>query len=271
MRRTLAAAIILIGVVVPARPALSQEPVPAGPPLALAPAVIGEGLVSLGTRATLAEIPAIQAELRMTQAQRARIAEIRQANARAEMTAFQQFQERSSALGPQPAPNAAGPISRQFQDELNSLGRRFEESAMKVLDARQRVRLEQIHLQAEGPLAFLRRDVRERLRLTPDQVKTIRALIARSRQELAAIPAVPAGVPQIAGPITAEQARALEESKPYQDAIRKSRETARNARSSTQRAITKLLSQEQQTDYQAMLGESFDFARLRGNRNGPPR
>ena len=270
MLRMLATTTILICGVGLADPARSQEVLPGGRPVPLGPAEIGEGLVPVGGIGLLVQFPAVQDELAMTEAQRSRIDEVRKDNTRAEQAAFQRFQVRFRSLGPRPTPGATEALSRQFQEDLDALGSRFEAAVLKVLDRRQRTRLDQIHLQADGPIAFLRREVRERLGLDPEQVKTIRALIARGRQQIADGAAVPAGVPPVTGPITPEQGRALYESKPYQDAIRKNREIARSARSRTLQAITKLLSKGQHAEYQAMLGEPFDFTRLQAGDKPTP-
>ena len=108
----------------------------------------------------------------------------------------------------------------------------------------------------------------ERLHLDPEQAKAIQTLIARGRRQVAETAIAPA-VPTIRGPITPERGRALYESKPYQDAIRKNREITRHARKSTLDAITRLLRNDQHAEYLAMLGEPVDLARLRGRKATP--
>ena len=134
---------------------------------------------------------------------------------------------------------------------------------LKVLDHRQHTRLDQIHLQAEGPVAFCRPEVQGSLHLDPQQVRTIQVLVARAVERMAdAVDAVAASVPPPSGPFTPERSRAVYESKPYQDAIRKEGEITRKARNNTLQAVMKLMTKDQNAEYLAMLGKPFDLARL---------
>ena len=90
----------------------------------------------------------------MTPAQRLRIDEVFNDNRRAEQAAFQRFQDRFASHPPPPAPDGTQAFPRQFQEEFDGLGCRAEAAMLKVLDDRQRTRLDQIHLQADGPSAL---------------------------------------------------------------------------------------------------------------------
>lgn len=126
------------------------------------------------------------------------------------------------------------------------------------------------HLGVEGPIAFWRPEVQESLHLDPKQVQTIQALITRAVHRMAdEVHAVAASVPPARGPFTPERSRALYESKPYQDAIRREGEITRKARNDTLQAVMNLLTKDQRADYLAMLGKPFDLARLRSRKPTP--
>ncbi len=240
-----------------------------GPPLPLAPMVIGEGLAP-EEKGTLVEIPAVQEELALTPAQKSRIREARKEGIRSEQATWEGYQDRFRALGPRPAPGAMAEFNRSAQEALNDVGRRTEVAMLKVLDHRQRTRLDQIHLQVEGPVSFCRAEVQKGLRLDPKQVRTIEAVVARSTQRMAdSVSAVAASVRAPTGPYTPERSRVVYESKPYQDAIRKQGEIVRKARDDTLKAVMKLMSKDQQTAHAAMLGKPFDLTYLRSKMSTP--
>jgi hypothetical protein len=62
---------------------------------------------------------------------------------------------------------------------------------LRVLDRGQRTRLDQIQLQAKGPLAITRSEVRKRLNMAPEQVEAIVSVVDEGRQEIERVATVP--------------------------------------------------------------------------------
>lgn len=252
-----------------ASPSLGQAITAETPPLAIASKRIGEGLGS-EDKTLLLQNPVVQKELALTPAQRSRVKAAQEECTRAEQAVWQAIQPRFSALAPRFDPDAVAAINRRAQADMDAIGRRREEAMLMPLDRRQRTRLNQIHHQAEGPVAFCRPEVQDRLHLDPKQVQTIPSLVQEGFRRLNEdVHAVAASVPPATGPLTPDRSRALYESKAYQEAFRKQGEIVQRVRNETLQAITKLLDKKQQAAYQAMLGASFNFNRQRGDK--PPK
>ncbi len=75
MIRILATSAVVICGVGLANPARSQDVRPGGPPIAIPPAEIGEGLVPVGGKDLLLQLTPVQDDLALTSAQRSRIDE----------------------------------------------------------------------------------------------------------------------------------------------------------------------------------------------------
>jgi hypothetical protein len=213
----------------------------------------------------LLEREPVQKELKLTDDQLARLKKTQ-----AEVTQYElrQRQEHNALLkglraqGDRQAYEAAvQELSQKSRADLLSLTRESEGPLMKVLDRRQRTRLEQILLQSEGPMAFTRPQVQERLNLSPDQIEAIGAIIEEGRAAIARAAEIPAGVLP-AGQLTPEVRRTLVESKAARAEIDKGRETVLKARRSTMQMIAKVLTRKQRERYEAMLGEPFDMQKL---------
>ena len=240
-----------------------------GPPLPLAP-IENRGRAGTEAKGTLVEIPAVQKELALTPAQKSGIREARKEGIRSEQATWEGYQDLFRALGPRPEPGAMAEFNRSAQEALNDVGRRTEVAMLKILDHRHAVRLDQIHLQVEGPVSFCRAEVQKGLRLDPKQVRTIEAVVAHGIQRMVdSVSAVAASVRAPAGPYTPELSRTVYESKPYQDAFRKQGQIVRKARDDTLKAVTELMSKDQQKAYAAMLGKPFDLTYLRSKMSTP--
>ena len=60
----------------------------------------------------------------------------------------------------------------------------MEATVVKVLDRRQRARLQEIRLQIEGPNVFLRSDFQKQLNMSLDQIELFTPLIRQGRQDI---------------------------------------------------------------------------------------
>jgi Spy/CpxP family protein refolding chaperone len=138
------------------------------------------------------------------------------------------------------------------------------EPAAKVLDSRQRTRLNQIALQGEGPSALLRPEVVRVLRLSEEQVEQLQAilddLLSAHQQLRESLKGAAAGIV---------------EDDPERKAMRKEQEKAQlragsaDLRGRTMQRINATLTRRQKEAFATLLGEPFDFARVRPQRPGP--
>jgi hypothetical protein len=207
----------------------------------------------------------VQKELKLTDDQLARL---KKTQAEVDQYALRRRQEQASLLkalraqGDRQAYEAALQ-ERQQKSRAHLLLLTSEEDGplMKVLDRRQRTRLEQVQIQLEGPMAFTRPQVQERLNLSPDQIEAIGAIIEEGRAAIARAAEIPAGVLP-AGQLTPEVRRTMLESKTAKAEIDKGREAVLKARRSTMQMIAKILTRKQRERYEAMLGEPFDMQKL---------
>ena len=139
-------------------------------------------------------------------------------------------------------------------------------------------RLDQIQLQAEGPLAFARPDsgpqdsegtpVAKRLKLTDDQVRRIRAIAEAGEPEIQKaasfpIPLVPKEKPTLA------IIEKLVDSPEFQAAKQKASQAGRDTWSTLNRRKEDVLTDDQRATYQKLIGAPFDLSKLRwGRQNG---
>jgi hypothetical protein len=132
-----------------------------------------------------------------------------------------------------------------------------EVPASRVLDSKQRSRLSQLELQAEGITALTRPDVVRALRLDPEQVEQIQSHLEvladeskRLRDALKAAPPEP-------GDGALDEAAAKEQSKA------RMRNGSAELRGDVSRRIGAVLTRRQNDQFRRLLGEPFDFSKLR--------
>ena len=147
---------------------------------------------------TLLEEPAIQEELKLTQAQKDRL---KKTASQVERMLLARNRERTQILnelraqGDRAAFEAKTEEFRNFaMRDFRMLARESDGPLLEVLNRRQRIRLEQIQLQADGFMAFRRPEIQERLNLLPDQIESIDEIINNSRQALKKAGEIPAGI-----------------------------------------------------------------------------
>jgi hypothetical protein len=136
-------------------------------------------------------------------------------------------------------------------------------------------RLDQIQLQAQGPLAFDRSNVgmwaglqnvgaplADRLKLSDDQLKRIKAIVEAGDAEISkaasfAIPLDPKDKP------STEAIRKWVDSPEFQAARKKASQAGRDAWAAVIRRIEEVLTESQRQDYHKMLGAPFDLFTLK--------
>jgi hypothetical protein len=154
----------------------------------------------------------------------------------------------------------------------------FKETVAAIeanLKPEQRQRLDQIRIQAMGPVAFPRpRSVlaaamaldgpplTERLKLSEDQVKRIQAIVDQGDGEIRKAATYPILADPKDKPSSAEAVRKLVGSPEFRAAKEKARRDGREARAAVIRRIEEVLTEPQRQSYHAMLGAPFDLYRL---------
>jgi hypothetical protein len=209
--------------------------------------------------------PEVQEELGLSDDQRTRLAKIeRQGDERSRQVEEASRRERQS-LGADPDAEVLRAIQQRASNDQAALAREAEAEQLRVLDRRQRARLEQIRLQADGPMAFLRSpELRDRLNLDPDQVQAIaeavrqgtaeeKARAAASQQVLVEATAPDPDTPNRRNFLPGKREAVAAE---YE---RLGKDTAR-IRRSVEQAVDKALSKKQRAAYRALCGEPFDYA-----------
>ena len=199
-----------------APPAMAQygdeQPTNDVPGMVIAPTA----LPPLGQRTPDALIlarPDVQADLRLSAEQRRRFARFGEA-----------VRERQAVLDEeanQTNQNVFSPLPMQaidsFQEQQADLDDEVESGIASILTGRQRSRFVQIRLQLDGPMAFVRPALREKLVVDDDQADAILATLATARDEMvqnAQFPLTTRDVPRRDGrrpAVETESERTLEE------------------------------------------------------------
>ena len=225
-------------------------------------------------------IPVVQEELKLTAAQKKGIEE-------ATRRRFARIQQARREIKDR----------QKFFEARDAIVKEFQAAILEELEPRQRDRLDQIQLQSQGPLAFNRPglaqwawtgpDLAERLKLTDDQVKRVRAIAEEGDKEIEKAAAVPIVLDPKAAKPTLDEIRELvgelllrgrlrQQGKPTLDSIRKLVETpeflaakrkaraaARDAWAAVMRRIEQVLTESQRTAYHELLGAPFDMSKIR--------
>jgi hypothetical protein len=213
----------------------------------------------------LLEFDQVQEELKVTPEQKGRMKEAKQEvsriteRMRVESKQALQFREEGNL-------EALNAFSQRRAAEQLRLTMETDEPLVKVLDHRQRTRLEQIQIQGEGPIVFRRPEIQRRLNLSPDQIEAIAAILVQGNEAMQQAATVQVELPHL-GTTTPDQRKTMRESlfesKSFRPQLEKARKSVLGARQMTMRAIGKVLTRRQRENFEKMLGEPFDIARLR--------
>lgn len=91
-------------------------------------------------------------------------------------------------------------LEREGMRLVYSLTREGERPLLEILDGHQCARLEQLQLQADGPMAFMRPEIQDRLKMSAEQVNAVKAICELGRKAVTAsatLPAVPGRFPAV--------------------------------------------------------------------------
>ena len=200
--------------------------------------------------------PAVQAELKITEAQN-----------KAKDEKVQRLREKIQKARREITDTA------KFVEARDSIYKEIEAAILENLTPQQRERLEQIQLQSQGPLAFNRASIPalaaegpdpiERLKLTDDQIKQIRAIATEGSAEISKAAELPIVLDPKDGAPTPESIKKLVETQEFKAAKKKTREAARKAWDSVIARIERVLTESQRTAYREMLGPPFDLHKIR--------
>ena len=200
--------------------------------------------------------PAVQAELKITEAQN-----------KASYEKVQHLREKIQKARREITEPA------KFAEARDSIFKEIEAAQLENLEPRQRERLEQIQLQSQGPLAFNRASIPalategpdpiDRLKLTDDQIKEIRAIATEGDAEISKAAELPIVLDPKDGAPTPESIKKLVETQEFKAAKKKTREAARKAWDSVIARIERVLTESQRTAYREMLGPPFDLYKIR--------
>jgi hypothetical protein len=259
MFRSLAMLVVGVSIVVGSRVAQSQAlsertPLPKTE-------YFGVGVAyGVASKYNLLRRPEILRQLKVTDSQLARLTKAREEvdralehDAQEKAALIQRMQRRKDSDG-------LAAYRQATMNELFSLTTESELPLLKVLDGRQRSRLEQIQLRADGPGAFRRPQVQERLNLSPEQIEMILAIENQWQNAFSEAATVPPEIGPVPGGLSPEKKKALLGSKRVRVEIEKSRNAVISAREKTMRQILQVLYKRQRATYEKLIGEPFEFS-----------
>jgi Spy/CpxP family protein refolding chaperone len=200
--------------------------------------------------------PGVQEELKLTKEQKAKVREVHEAVTRGQAEATR------GAINPE------APLDVQALMTMIANQQSEKEAAFaRILTPRQRARLAQIAVQLEGPEALVKPEVATQLKLGPDQVEMIQAIIAEMGEREAQLTAA-----------QAERARALQgdgQLQPDRKEVEAQKDQMAQATERIQaeavRQINRVLTRRQQLAYKKLLGEPFDVSRFEAVGDRAPR
>jgi len=207
-------------------------------------------------QSVLLEMESVQKELKMTDAQKKEEVAIRER----QMQKIQQARRDTKDIA-------------KFRTARDAIFNEYEAAIQANVKPEQRQRLDQIQLQAQGPLAFARRDygatefigppLAERLKLSDDQARRAREIAEAGEREIAKAASFPVALDPKGGPPSAETVGKLVEGPEFQAAKQKARQAGRDAWAAVIGRIEGVLTDAQRGAYHKLLGEPFDVSSLR--------
>jgi hypothetical protein len=206
---------------------------------------------------SLLNVDAVQVEIVMTDAQRQKQAAIfahyrdrtRKANA--------EYRDRTRKANDEPRARL------EFDATLKAVANQLITDLQANLDPGQWSRLDHVHLQSAGPLAFLLPETQKRLEMSEVQVKQVQVIVDEGWMEMQAARIVPLVLKDDEKPKGVEGIPRLLKKREVQAAIQNGRQASRKARAAVIERIGKVLTERQKAAYQSLLAPPFDVERLR--------
>ena len=216
----------------------------------------------------LLSLDPVQDELKMTDAQKK---EYRAVSAREDRELQQKMQQA----------RRNNQEREKLQAAVVDAAREAKAKIRAIFKPEQWERLDQIQLQAQGPLAFDRNEagpwaamanvgpsLAERFKLSDDQVKRIRTIAQQGGQEIQKAASFPIVMEAKTKPPSKEEIYKLLDSPEFKAAKQKARQAGRDAWAAVIRRIEDVLTPEQREAYHKTIGAPFDFAKLTGGMLG---
>lgn len=248
-----------------AAPGLVVQDTPPGRTSLVKTGFLGPGVeMGLAAKDFLLDMPLVREELNLTADQLSRIARLRALNDPIQKILTQQRQQQMRELRKQGNLQAEALMRAEGFRSAFMMTRESDAPLVEVLDKKQRDRLEQIQLQGDGPMAFLRPEVQERLAIPPEQFEAIKEVYERGSRAFEQAATVPADVLPEAKGLARERRTALMETKAVKTEVEKGRQAVVKTRQDTMREIGKVLTKYQRAQFNRMLGPPFDFTKKPG-------
>ncbi len=209
--------------------------------------------------------PHIQKEFMLTDLQRKRLEDLEKRLVDQKKRLTQEFQVQKMNLGDSPDAEALQELMLQTSSRMKDAANESFNARVNVLQAKQRKRLEEIQIQAEGILAFSRPEFLARLNLSADQIDLIQPIVENGLNETRRASRVrvdnidltkEAPPPQGVNPHLAL-------TKKYKENVLSSRNATVKARDESLQRIVKIMTKGQRARYQNLVGQPFDFVKLR--------
>jgi hypothetical protein len=258
MRRTIILALLFLSAFAPV--VLAQPDAPReGKPLMLRN-ILGPGIEpGMYTKEMLIKTPVVQKSLKITPAQMEQWT-----NSLKELKPLVDRIEKWHEYRIKPAEERDPQVEAALREEAAVLQQQCvakrDQLWAKALDKKQYARLDQVQLQSQGPLAFRRRDIQERLNLSETQIAAILQIVEKGYEEMTkASVAPPEVIPASGEKLTPEQRRAHLETKSVKSVIANRGEAVLQVRTRVMQEAVRQLVRKQRNTFQAMLGEPFDF------------
>ncbi len=266
MSRTAFALVALITATMWIIPGRAQDQTPAV-------SLLKTGLLGLGaepgfcSKEPLLQTPSVQKELKLTEEQ---IARLKKAMLEAlpiderKGRENRRLQMRLTKAGDR---EGLAALEREGMKLVFSLTREGERPLLEILDSHQRARLEQLQLQADGPMAFIRPEIQDRLKMSPEQVNVVKAICELGRKTVTESAILPAGSKPIPRGLTFEKRAEMLKSEDFGEQIEKVRKQVVRARNTTLREIAASLTEKQRATFEQMLGARFEFPKTMEKRD----
>ena len=148
---------------------------------------------------------------------------------------------------------------KSFQAEI------IEKEMIRVLNIEQRRRLNEILLQAEGPIAFLRPEVQDQLNIVPIQLMRIQENIIKCRNSIEQTRALSYNIRKYVQPDPEDRSKIVVDPQHQEEVytkVKNQHNQRMQIRNSLVIAVDKLLSKRQREAYLKMKGNPFDIDTL---------
>ncbi len=215
---------------------------------------LGIGGPGEGVKLGLIRLPAVQKELDLSEKQKAEIAKLGNEAKAAKKQLDTASKNQEKAKGEATPKGSPDPAREARDSALADLELGSETSLGKLLNAKQRTRLSEIALQAEGPQAFLKPELIQALGLNDDQVEQIGAVLGAVRERRDQAKAIQKRSSELG-------TFALEKVSKDQQKVQ-SRAIALKIGKRAMTEVGKIISKAQKVKYVKLLGEPFDLSGL---------